>query len=606
MIIGVELPTWNRIMRPKKCIKLLVWVIVGLYLATQIYVQLRLDKVDLKNKFLQPKCENCSLTDNFKQIFNAKKQIETYSPCYKWTLNGQVYQYSSYFCVKNGQVTSVESVVVVKGRGIRDQLAMRKMHCVFKKISTGTYYKAAIVNVQYYSNQTKKISCSTSNLKYSEINDTALAILFIDDYDLSESDHVDLFKYGISRLPASFINFQIPRVIHVPDKRLPAVAHCVHYTYNIADQDIDKILNWLEIQKSFGYKKIVFYDANINDMLVDRVYAKFDIEFVEIRPYHIQYEAICDLRLLNMYEYTDILRHRVIRDMCEMAFYNYFENPTYSSSNRWRHQYINSNDCLLSLKETYEFVSYFDFDEIIYPRRMSLDNFARENEAALHCPELNGICNYENQQNIYDYLQNLISLRFPYPIDKLSYIYFTNGMFMPLNYYVKTFVNELVKISNQNEVIFSASTVLEKKIYFLLQHGHTFNITKDDNGYIRRFIGLFEKLECLYNRYNTEIDPLLDDTFKRFVFLATGRKHHMGKSVHYTPNVDSIFTHYATKTRDYTVSLEVEPVDGILSHFRSDFYYLARDLTSGIENFKIDFEYYNWLIAKKSLLCKPV
>ena len=83
--------------------------------------------------------------------------------------------------------------------------------------------------------------------------------------------------------------------------------------------------------------------------------------------------------------------------------------------NRWMHQKISANDCYSTFEHVFEYVSHYDFDEIIYPRSNETDIFLKENEnceAKDFCMEFEhekklDLCNYTDGIIHLEYIQKL-------------------------------------------------------------------------------------------------------------------------------------------------------------------------------------------------------
>ena len=147
------------------------------------------------------------------------------------------------------------------------------------------------------------------------------------------------------------------------------------------------------------------------------------------------------------------------------------------------------------------------------------------------------------------------------------------------------------------------TTVMKVHLKFINHHGHFFLIYPQDYDYVKQLYDTFSQIQCIHESVSIQTDKSLDSIFKRFLVLATTRDHHMGKSIHNTDNVDAVFTHYSSNVKTGSKSIDVNINDGVLSHFRNDLYFLARQLKSSIRNLKIDIEYYLNLISNYSNIC---
>lgn len=546
-----------------------------------------------------------------KNILNMNKTVFFYKT-YEWMLNNRVYQYSAQLLIRNNTIVQIDSIITTRG-DFNDDAVKQAFRCVIKSFKND-YEKQFRINVAYhFVGFIKRVICNT-DLHLSDINDVGVAIIDLFDYKsggviLSEND---LDKMDL-KLPKNMMNFQKPRLIFLQEAKLQQIAHCVHYSYNLAVDDMDKIMKWIEIQKNFGIKKIIMYDTSIHDLLRKAVYEVYDKSFIDVRPYYIQFEAICDFNRLNVFKIFDIVKYQTMKDQCEDAFYNVFDNPTYSSKNRWKHQKITSNDCYSSLQHIYQFVSYFDFDEIIYPRMFRIDNsLSLDKKSSCDAADLcEQASKYKRKIDLHQFITQIIKTKSHHSMNKISSLYFTNGVYLEPNLHVKQIMSSLYDLITYNQSYFNLpSNKIDNssvaKIHLKLTHhyGHYFLVYPHDYEYIKLLYESYVKIECIHESVVRQVDSNLNPTFKRFLFLATERDHHMGKSIHNTDNVLAVFTHYSTNVKPNTNIIEVNRNDAILSHFRIDLFFLARQLKSNITNLKIDVEYYLHLISNYSNICK--
>ena len=535
--------------------------------------------------------------------------LQLYYPTNSWMFNNRVYQYSSLLIVKNGKPIRVESMILTRGEH-KENSVKKNFRCIVKSMRNGTEATYKVTKVFIFVSNAKRVKCDIEGNKI-DFDDIAVAIINLSDFkihskNLTENDLGSLFF----KLPRNMLHFQIPRIVFKNDAKIQKVSHCVHYSYNIVEQDLDKIVNWLEFQKKIGVDKVVFYDANIHKLLEEILYKKFGNNFVDIRPYHIHFEAICDFKRLNYYKELDLIRYQAMKDQCEDAFYNVFNNPIFSAKNRWNHQKITSNDCYSSLEQTYQFVAYYDFDEIIYPRGAKIDNSLSVKNKTLTC-ETSNVCSIDQNASLdlYEYVIKLI-MKKNNTLNQISTLYFLNGFYLETSYYINKLMMDLneaivnnVSYFQQPSHLVGNNTALKVHLNLKHKHGHYFIILPGDLDYIKHLYDSYLKMKCISDTMNERLDKSLDSSFKRFLFLTTDHKHQMGKSIHNTDNVDAVFTHYATITKPGTKSINVKIDDGVLSHFRNDLFHLARQLNSSITNLKLDAEYYIHLLSHYSEIC---
>ena len=81
-------------------------------------------------------------------------------------------------------------------------------------------------------------------------------------------------KYNINnpcQLPYSMINYQIPEIITPTEPRIPAVALCLQYIYELPAQFVD----WLKLNLAFGIAEIIMYDSTKNRQVIKLVEKMF-------------------------------------------------------------------------------------------------------------------------------------------------------------------------------------------------------------------------------------------------------------------------------------------------------------------------------------------
>jgi hypothetical protein len=555
--------------------------------------------VSISNYDINKPCIDCERNasspvmkvDHLRNLTNSKVFI--FMP-FKWIINNQVYQYSSYL-IKTNRTASIEAIIGLR-KHFSTNFIKSRFRCLVKSLDDHGDLSFTVSEIYNYSIVTKKVICVLR--KTNTLSPTiSIAVVNLDDY-VNDDDmavfRADKIKDNVIQLPKYTIVYQTPVRISKQKKKEPSMAHCVHLAYNINHYDIKKILTWMGFQKQFGISKVIIHDANQNSLFHDQLYSTFDRSFLEIRPYKIEYEAICDQLFLDHYKRTNLLLYTLLKDNCEDAYYKFFSNPIANAGNRWKHQKINANDCYTHFKYTYELVSLYDFDELIYPR-----NFVTNSSSITEfsCHHVNGFCKFQQQLTLYDYVKNVV--RQSGRRTKWSSVYFLNAIYLNLlDYHVENFFKNLKNLTSSKYNVVSAKPESTRiQLLFTSKNGHYFKILPNDMEHVRNLIRLYDKLKCVYGNFNGNLKNL-DNEFKRFLFVITGGNHRMGKSVHNTDNVDAIFTHYATKTKHGAHSLKVSPNYGLLSHFRIEHYTLALNFETSIQNLAIDYEYYFGLLLK--------
>jgi hypothetical protein len=531
------------------------------------------------------------------KIINNTKYYEAHT----WIFNNRVFQYSAHLFIKNGRLIEIDGMIMTEETD--ETFGQGTFTCIIKSKNTDKefHFNATKILSFTFSN-TKRVKCYIKEKFQIDFDDIVVAIINKLDFNDKE-DNLDKIESGkiFFQLPHNMINFQKPRLIHIPVVKKPKIAHCLHYTYNYLEIGIDKILKWLEYQKSVGIDKIILYNSDRHNILENAVYSKYNESFIEIRPYFINYDIICDFYRLKTLKEKNIVKYQVLKDYCEELFYTRFDDPSYNSSNRWKHQKVSCNDCYTSFEHVYEFVSYYDFDEIIYPRKASLNAYSSlVGDEETSCEQSN-ICrlvsNYKNDFNLYEYSMDLINRTYTSRKPFLS-LYFTNAFYLEENYYVKKLLFDLNKVLKTFKNIFDSNS--SKNITLLLKFnrymGHNFIIRYNDYEHIKQLCDIYKYISCLQSDESRS-------SKKRFLYFITEKEHQMGKLIHFTDNVFGLHTHYPHVHVKNGEKLNVDSNEAILMHFRSDMFSKANNRYSSILNLKIDFEYYLHFMSKYTNAC---
>ena len=511
-----------------------------------------------------------------------------------WMLNNQVYQYSSHLFVKTNKMMQIDSLIITDNE-LDVEYVKCCMRCVLKSIKAGVEIQFNITIVFKFLYNILRVKCDIEGINSDHFEDSAIAIIDLEKHKSPTGNNDNI------------VNFQIPNIVEIPNEKLRKIAHCVHYSYQLIDKDIPKILSWLKLQKDIGISKIVLYDSSNGGIIEKSIRKMYEKEFVEVRPYSTNYESICNPARLNEYRSYNFENYEKLKDICEHAYYSTFNDPWSDTKNRWKHQKISANDCYTTFEHVYEFVSYYDFDEIIFPRSNNIDGLMVSNKH-LECENSNfckGLIYNEKTQNLYEFIKRIL----PRPSNisvKIASIYFENGFYFMHNYYVEKLMNEINGLLIKNLTFFNKSYSNKDSIrlHFKFTHkiGHYFYIYPKDFEYIHRLYNTYKQMDCIYQKVHKTYDPNLESSFNRYFFLKTNSEHQLGKAVFITDNVQAVHTHfpqYPLKAYELIVNTSF----GISSHFRYDYFKNAKELNSSIVDFKIDIEYYLYLVSKYSNVC---
>ena len=574
----------------KKILRILCFIFF-LYLNLSLIFQIYNGRVNFSNIYNEPIKENNEVNDlNKSMLFNEVN---------KWILNNRLYQYSSSLLVKKSSLHQIDSIILVT-KDFEDHEIKQTFRCVLKWPENGDEIELRIDNVYNLMSNLRRVQCGV-NQEMKNLSGILVAIISI--YDFKKYDELTKqeMESKFYKLPRNMLNLQIPRIIEIRENKLEEVAHCVDYTHNINDDDdVKRILDWIEIQRQIGVNKIILYNSNLHTLLEDGVYKKYNQTFVEIRPYKINYESICDIHRLDILKKDSITKYQVLNDLCEFAFYYFFDNPSLDAKNRLRHQTVTLNDCYSSLQHIYKYVSHYNFDEIIYPRTSySL------NSEELIC-DVSSFCkhkkDYEIKMSLYDYL-NYILIRSRTISSSISFFYFQNAFYLEFNYYSKLLMSDLNEIISDKNQLKDLHSNKMLHFNFKNRHGHYFFINSSDHTHIKNIYELFKRIECINDGIIKKLDSKIDPNYIRFLYLVTDDEFQKGRSIYNTDNVYGIFAHNTHLVKPDTQKVLVDINDGVLSHFKVDLYKSATDFKSSIQNLKIDFEYYMHLVTQLSDTC---
>ena len=583
---------------------LVIFILLPIYFFLKLYLIIN-QSLDETETWYQILKETKSKTRKDNTIYNNISYFQTNT----WIFNNRVYQYSSHLFIENQIPTQIDSIIMMTEE-VNETVVNDSFICILKSVENDVefYYRITKIFSFRYSNA-KRIKCDITNEINLEINNIVVAIINKFDFIREEIDfkiiknHKTLFK-----LPWNMISFQKPRVIYKPIKKIPKIAHCLHYTYNINQIGLDKILNWLDYQKSVGIDKIIIYDSDKAKILQNAIALRFNKEFVDVRSYYIEYDNICDIRRLNTFRQEEVSKYQLMKDYCEDLFHTRFEDPINTPLNRWKHQKLSCNDCYTSFEHVYEFVSYYDFDEIIYPRKSNLDAYSNINTNKILCDETS-VCQLTKSQktsfNLYEFTKDLINRRYTSEEPFIA-LYFPNAFYLEENHYVQQLISDLNKIIT-NKTFFEKkqkSNTMLIHFKFAQNNGHKFIITPEDYSHIESICNTYKIMSCIYNNFNDRINnSLVHRTFKRFMYFISKNDHQLGKLIHFTDNVYALHTHYPLFHSPGSNRYNLDARDAVLMHFRSDLNKKALDRKSSITNLKIDIEYYSHLVSDYSSVC---
>ena len=335
--------------------------------------------------------------------------------------------------------------------------------------------------------------------------------------------------------------------------------------YDLNETRLQNLLEWLFLQRKFNFAKIRLYFHKINND-VNKVIAKirqekFDESFVEIIQYKSELKDFCQTTNKNL----------TMDEMCKKSYNTHF------SKVRQKHEKINTNDCYLSLKYVYEYVSNYDFDEFIFPRH----------DYSLN--QSNLLNSYKNismpEYDMYKYAKYLHDL---FGGAKVSFLHFENT-FMLINY--RNLLNNILNYTYDNA---TNKSIVYKNGNSMVQLKLDEKDTEMIETFWKRVIpfidSLNEKNRLMKENHNGRNSFLFNTKWNNAYTLRT--MHRAGKSIYFTDNTLTVNVHAADNILNGTQFKTVPFNYGFLSHFRSDFNVEGGGKVIGFNRLKYDLEYY--------------
>ena len=549
-----------------------------------------------------------SITFNFQIINVSKSFIQTIlAKNHEYIYNNNIAQYSSYIIAEEIERNSFSyriEVLIVRSRKNINIFKNEDFACVLKYFKNSKWDIVQInIDESFLSHydESKKLSFKLNLNSFKsyledpldfDINCIVLAAIRKNDFDTNDLQGKKYEKSDSLVLPFSSITYQKPTIIKINEPRLPSVGLCVQQTYKISS--FLKLKNWIDYHLAFGIGDIRFYDSIENKTLtqfIEKTYGKN--ERLTVFPYQQQMIGAN----LSDYQKSRFNREVFIRG-----------------------DDVTSNDCLTVLRYKHEFVALYDLDEFIFPR--SLDNYKdfHEKQSNYNCENKNSICSlnpidskYNNY--FYDYLNSLIEReRKGRDREKLRSIDFRRTVVLRQSdkstILIMKELKRLIEIIDSKQV---HSYPLELFIRLNMEKklGYKFLIKENDVDYIKYVYKSYENLDsCGFNRYlndlirsNTVIDPNLV-RFLYFVTEYTLTSYKNYKKIHYSKNVNTLFTHWAVDYKPDTWTFIPSPENGhVIHHFREKFLESQKNFTDSIRLFNIDYEYMFFVLKQYSHFC---
>ena len=517
---------------------------------------------------------------------------------YEWMPNNKVLQYSSYLIVDKRKI-ELKLISIIAIDVERIGFIDSSYKCIFKSILKGFIFEKPVTHkITLHHQKSLKIYCSFNKGSLPiKLEDISVAIVKVGDYKK--------FNFGWSskenELPYEMINYQIPKLISTPEKKIKNVCICVNFVHTLPSM----IPEWVELHKKLNVAQMVLYESTENDSLIKLINNYNFNNIVEVRPYSLNEIETCDMTSFE--DFVNKTEGQFYNKTCfEFVSRLKFKLPVWDS--RSPHEDMSSNDCYITESEKYEFVAIYDVDEIVLPK--SFEHV--QDKTFLSCYRNNEICSDQSlfPYSLYYYCLEIIKKYSKIPLKNVANLKFNPSIYLEKDENIPKFIKDIKNLLLSNNLSFPINLSLlhgsnEKRSFRILN--------KDDLEYVKSLVNDYDIFECLYDKYKDKLVKTYPN-FSRFIYLATETvwgKMHPYKKIHYTDNVRAIYTHDAIDfTNKYNSKNEIIAditAGHMLSHFRSyTSGILSNNIEGSINRFKIDKAYLRFLIKNSTNFCEKM
>ena len=517
--------------------------------------------------------------------YDSDESMSSYYQNHEWMFNANVFQYSSYLIALNASHYQIEILIFVFTSPPKDS-HVNYFECFVQTIKKSELLRVRVITTHklVVDNIYKVVCLLEEKLILKDAEDFAVAVVVKADFQAKENLNSTSF-------PLSMMNFQIPSIIQAEYPRLKKVGICL----NFVSKTHQGIFNWVQMQELFEANNVVMHDGSHNS-LRNLIYPKFNPNFVEIRDYNIDENSICNTDLIKAK--TDANPNNALRykNICSQFLRTVFKE--YGN-----HNHLSVNDCYASFYYRYEFVALYDLDELIVPRAHNLLDISKSNQI-FECRNLSQVCSYKPVLKMYDYIKDLITNEFKHNISKLRSIAFHHSVFLIPTTNVQNLLMENLKI-----IVDQIKTNHSNVYPFILNTGgnysfhHSFIINELDKEYAVHLSHAYDEIKCLFDKFLA--NTTLEHQWKRYVYFHTHYDQRFPKSIHYTQNVQGLFTHDAAHFTKDSIILNPTKENGHMnSHYRENINgFLSVKKSSSIKNIGIDYDYVLFLLKNFTPVC---
>lgn len=500
-------------------------------------------------------------------------------PTKEWIVNGIVTQYSSLISLNESNHLEIESLVFVNINRKDENLLNETLQCLIKKddvymvLNQTELHGIRIMPTKYGLRRLWRVRCVLNETEHN-FNLENFYVSIIDSRDHPKL--VEKFNLFLFHKPEFFSRI-VPKI--------KSVANCVHMINNLDEHKLQKLLNWIKIQKEIGLHKIKLYFHLVPREIIDKV-LKQNENFIEIVNHKTNFSDVCKWQIKKLEENPNSEDYNRTYKYCAESFKKFFDLQDLYVKNS--HERVCSNDCYSNFKYVYEYVGNYDFDEFIFPRNFSKNYFLNLTlNSKAKCRSVREVAQKQSQINydLYSYIKKLQNVYGK----NIAYFQFENVLL--LNEYPKIVKRILEIDQNLSWIISSNTTNFTNLLKYEINNtaiSYKIDLKKDLN-FLKSFKNFGYYIKCL----NSSIRQNAYLNYKWNNLYGTVVNNREGKSIFNTNFTESYNQHFADAVKPKTKRAKI-PIDvGYVSHFRDEDHKVTS--TYPVHYLTIDIEYYNFL-----------
>ena len=503
-------------------------------------------------------------TNNEKQKQNSKKEMnisrEIILDEQEWLIQFKVLQKTAIFVVEMDNSITIETLMFLTetNRSYTNSYVESSLRCICN--INGELLFLDQIEYRYIDSDEFlwRLKFKLPNAYNKTYTNATIAVVDFADYKMKKN------KYGTDLI----VLYHQPLFFTKKYPKIPAVASCVHTIGNLKRRTIARLDNWVRVQR----------EINI---------AAIRLNFIESKA--VEWPDILEIPIRNGFTNAKLVKYKItieencawIENMMKMTNNTYLPrlyNECVASNQKFLRAHIDphekmcDNDCYMKTRYVYEYVTNYDFDEIIFPRQMQINDYSPYMNLS-SCGHLKPF--QKIRYNIYDYIHGLHT-RYEREDNKLiGALHFEHYLAVSSS---ANFFEVVKQTDNHVHLNLNGRDVF-------LEIGNT----QADNSLLEAFKHVLGLIECLFKR----------NRFTYFDYVWTSPflvriDDRIGKSV-YVTNRTELINQHGPEVKQLLPNTEFKLVpiqDGFSGHYRPsgmDHFPFNFSLTSDKVRFELEF-----------------